>query len=48
MIASEAGVGRLMLGHFSARYKDISGLLEEAREVFANTIAAEDNLRIEL
>lgn len=48
MIAREAGAGKLMLGHFSARYKDISGLLEEARGVFDNTIAAEDNLRIEL
>jgi len=48
MIAKEAHVGKLLLGHFSARYKDVSGLLKEAREVFENTIAAEDNLRIRL
>lgn len=48
MIAREANVGKLLLGHFSARYKDIKVLLEEAREVFDNTIAAEDNMRIEL
>ncbi len=46
MIAKDAGAGKLLLGHFSARYKDVSGLLEEARMVFGNTVAAEDNLRI--
>lgn len=33
-IAREAGVGRLLLGHFSSRYKDASVLLVEAKTVF--------------
>ncbi|MFQ8803950.1 MAG: hypothetical protein ACLR8Y_00955 [Alistipes indistinctus] len=28
-----------MIGHFSSRYKDASGLVEEARELFAETEA---------
>ena len=37
-IAKEASVGKLLLGHFSARFSDVSHLLEEAREVFENTL----------
>jgi ribonuclease Z len=37
MVAKEAGVGKLIIGHFSARYKQLEPLLEEAREVFPNT-----------
>ena len=40
--ALRAGAGTLMIGHFSARYKEISGLVEEARTVFPNTIPAID------
>ncbi len=40
-IAAEAGVGKLLLGHFSARYSDVSHLLKEAREVFENTLLSE-------
>lgn len=36
-IAAQAGVGRLMLGHFSGRYADTSQLLAEARQIFENT-----------
>jgi len=36
-IARDAGVGRLLLGHFSSRYKDPTVLLEEARMVFPDT-----------
>jgi ribonuclease Z len=48
-IAKEAGVGKLLIGHFSARYKDVSVLVEEARKIFKNTYAVEDgdNFRIE-
>lgn len=42
LVASEAQVGGLIIGHFSARYKDISVLVEEARTIFPLTIAAED------
>lgn len=41
-IALNAGVGQLMLTHFSARYRDIEPLLSEAKAIFPNTLAAED------
>lgn len=44
--ALEAGVGRLILGHFSARYTDESILLEEAISTFPNTILAKENLTV--
>jgi ribonuclease Z len=37
MIASKANVDRLLIGHFSARYKDLTPLLDEARSVFRKT-----------
>ncbi len=33
-IAKEANAKRLLLGHFSARYKELNSLLEEARSIF--------------
>ncbi|MDA3835585.1 MAG: ribonuclease Z [Spirochaetales bacterium] len=41
-IARDAGVGRLVIGHFSARYRDVAPLVEEAREIFSNTIPAQE------
>lgn len=41
-IAKKANVKRLLLGHFSARYTDIFPLLQEAREIFPNTLTADD------
>lgn len=41
-IAKEAGVGKLVLGHFSTRYRDKNRFLEEAKTVFAATELAED------
>lgn len=43
-IARKANVKKLILGHFSARYKDGSNLLNEAKEVFENTILANEGL----
>lgn len=41
-VAKMAGVGRLLIGHFSSRYKDLSLLLDEARATFpATDIATE-------
>ena len=40
--AAAAGAGQLILGHFSARYKDLEPMLEQAREVFPNTLLAEE------
>lgn len=33
-VARDASVGKLLLGHFSARYNNESQLLEEAKEIF--------------
>ena len=41
-IANEAGAGKLLLGHFSVRYKNINEFENEAREVFANVTAVTD------
>jgi len=38
--ARDAGVGQLVLTHFSARYSDVEPLLEEAKLIFPNTLAA--------
>lgn len=37
-IAKKAGVDKLVIGHYSIRYKDLRPLLDEAREVFQNTM----------
>ncbi len=36
-VARDAGVGRLLLGHYSSRYEDENVLLNEAKEVFPQT-----------
>jgi ribonuclease Z len=41
-MARLSGAKRLLIGHFSARYKDTSLLLSEAREVFPETTEALD------
>ena len=41
-IAAQASVGKLVLGHFSARYPDASVLADEARTVFDKSYAAEE------
>lgn len=38
---------KLIIGHFSARYKDISPILEEAQNIFPETYAAEDLVKYE-
>ena len=43
MVAREAGVGQLLLGHYSSRYEDEQVLLREAREVFENTHLTDEN-----
>lgn len=47
-LAKKADVANLVLTHFSARYKDDSELLQEAREVHGSVIAAKDLLEIEI
>jgi ribonuclease Z len=43
-----ANVGSLIIGHFSARYKDISPLVDEARTVFSATYPAIDGMTYEV
>lgn len=38
-VASQAKVGKLIIGHFSARYKDHTQILKEASGIFQNTEA---------
>ncbi len=45
-IAQKAEVLRLVLGHFSIRYRDLNPLLEEAQEVFSNSQLAIEGERI--
>ena len=40
--ARDAGAGKLLIGHFSSRVKDIAALQEECREIFPETIAVND------
>lgn len=39
-LAQKAQVKRLLIGHFSARYKDLNPLLVEAQSIFPNTLLA--------
>jgi ribonuclease Z len=41
-IAKEANAGKLLLGHFSSRYDDLSILEKEAREIFPETYIVND------
>lgn len=47
-LAQQAGVSKLLLTHFSARFKDVTPLLDEAMAIFPDTIAASDLSVIEL
>ena len=40
--AVRAGAGRLVIGHFSSRYKELEPLLDEARALFAESYLAEE------
>jgi ribonuclease Z len=47
-VARESGARRLLITHFSSRFPDIRPLLEEARSVFPQTVAAEDLIEVEV
>jgi ribonuclease Z len=48
MIANQANVKKLVLTHFSQRYKNTQDIEEDARVVFNNIICAEDFMRLKL
>ena len=47
-IAKTAGVGMLILTHISRRYTDTRELEEKAKEVFENTVVAEDFMKVRM
>ena len=47
-VARDAGVGRLLLGHYSSRYEDEKVLLREAQEVFDKVYLTNENDVFEL
>ncbi len=47
-VASMAGVGKLLIGHFSSRYKDEQELLNEARTLFPDTWLAREGERYQI
>ncbi len=47
-IAKEAKVGKLLLGHFSARYKDLTPFQSEAQEIFKNSFLATEGQTYEV
>ena len=44
LIAKEANVGELLIGHYSARYKNEQKLLEEAQQIFPNSLLSNEKL----
>ncbi|MBW2984930.1 ribonuclease Z [Candidatus Woesearchaeota archaeon] len=48
LIANEANAKKLVLTHFSARYKNTQEVEEDARSVFDNVICAEDFMKVRL
>lgn len=47
-VASEAGVGKLVIGHYSSRYMTMQHLLEEGSEIFPNIFLAKTGLKFEV
>lgn len=47
-VAAEAGVGQLIIGHFSSRYNDEQAILREAQAVFPNTMLAKELMTVEI
>ena len=47
-MAREAGVKRLLLGHFSSRYDGSQLLEQQAQEVFPNAIAVKEGMTFDL
>ncbi|MEZ5069220.1 MAG: hypothetical protein R2847_12450 [Bacteroidia bacterium] len=47
-LPKKAEVKKLIIGHFSARYKELHPLLDEARTVFPNTELAIEGNRFEV
>ncbi len=46
--ASEAGAGKLVIGHYSSRYKNPELLVEEAKMLFKNSFSAKEGTKYEV
>ena len=47
-VALEAGVGRLVIGHFSSRYRDLNIILKEAKAIFPATELAQEGMKFDI
>lgn len=47
-VARDAAVGQLLIGHYSARHNSTTPYLQQAREIFGNTIAVDEGMCIDL
>mgnify|MGYP006288203037 FL=1 len=47
-VAQQSNVKKLILTHFSQRYKEVAKLEEEAKNIFPNTIAAYDFMKVKV
>lgn len=47
-VARDAGVQRLLIGHYSARYSRIEPFAEEARHIFPNTMAVDEGMSLDI
>ncbi len=45
-VARDAGAKKLVIGHYSSRYDDLTGMLSQARAVFEETVLANEGLVI--
>jgi len=48
MVARDAKVGKLLLGHYSARYNNEKVLLDEAKEIFKNSYLTQEGLTFDV
>ena len=48
LTAKAAGAGKLLLGHYSQRYSDEKPLLNEAKQVFGNTLLSNEGMTIDV
>jgi ribonuclease Z len=48
MLAQNCQAGQLLIGHFSARYKETSVLTDEARTIFPSTLVAEEGMVVKI
>ena len=48
IVARDAHVGKLLLGHYSARYDDEEVLLREARAIFPNSYLSKEGMVVSI